>query len=123
MVQMDGGQIPPGTYNEYVESEQSLLEQIRVKEEELGLKISAAEQEYNTALEAAQKEASGIIAQYRKDAEAESDTIWHQTMETAEKEVENIRSEGEIRLAKDRERKIKNFSEVINIIVKAVRNG
>ncbi|HVP94145.1 MAG TPA: hypothetical protein VMS89_03120 [Methanoregulaceae archaeon] len=123
MARKEDGQGTPGSDKESMESEQSLLEQIRVKEEELNLKVSAAEQEYNSAREAAEKEASGIIAQYRHDAEAESDTIWQQTMKTAENEVKTILGEGENKLALDRERKIKNFSAVVDTVVKAVRNG
>ena len=105
------------------ESEQSLLEQIRAKEEELQVKISGAEQEYERVMDGARKEAGEILREYRNTAEAEGSAIWKQTMETTAKEIEKILLEGEKRLALDMERKSKNFSAVVDDVVRAVRNG
>jgi vacuolar-type H+-ATPase subunit H len=123
MAQMEGGLVPPGTYNEYVESEQSLLEQIRVKEEELGLKISAAEQEYATVTEGARKEAEEIVGRYRETAESEAADLWKQAMEKAGIEAEKIRCEGEKKIMRDRERQQKHFSAVVDHVVNTVLNG
>jgi vacuolar-type H+-ATPase subunit H len=123
MAKKDEGHSTPVNYEQYIESEESLLEQIRSKEEELNTKVSAAEQEYSDAIDAARKEALETLGQYRQGVKSESDSLWQQTMETAENEVEKIRREGENKLGLDRERKIKNFSAVVDTVVRAVRNG
>jgi vacuolar-type H+-ATPase subunit H len=105
------------------ESEQSLLEQIRIKEEELHVKISGAEQEYEGVLEGARKEAEEILGECRKTAESEGSVIWQQTLERTGTEVEKILRDGENQLARDRERKNRNFSAVVDDVVRAVRNG
>jgi vacuolar-type H+-ATPase subunit H len=119
----DKGHGPASNYQTYTESEESLLEQIRSKEDELSGKVAEAEQECSVALEAVRKEADDILARYRHEAEAEADAIWQQAMEKAKIEVEKIRDEGEKKLAMDRERKLKNFSAVVATVVSAVRNG
>ena len=118
-----GRQDTPVSYKEYVESEQSLLEQIRVKEEELNAKISATEQEYSGIIDNARKEALEILGQYRHAAESEAEVIWQQALEKAGNDVEQIRSEGEKKILANRERKQRHFDAVVERVVRAVRNA
>ena len=123
MVRVEKEQIVSTNDGKERESEQSLLEQIRVKEDELHIKISGAEREYEKVMDGARKEAEEILREYRNTAEAEGSAIWKQTMETTAKEIEKILMDGQNRLALDRERKLKNFSAVVDDVVRAVRNG
>ncbi|HTY14810.1 MAG TPA: hypothetical protein VMC42_03810 [Methanoregulaceae archaeon] len=123
MALVEKEQIVSSNNEKYGESEQSLLEQIRVKEEELQLKISGAEHEHEEVLAGARIEAEEILKQYRNAAESEGSAIWKRIRETTEIEIAKILGEGENQLARDREQKTRNFNAVVDNVVRAVRNG
>jgi len=104
-------------------SEESLLEQIRAKEEEQNGRIEAVRQQYLTEVENARKEAELRITRELSLGQAESDSVWREAMDRINNEVERILGEGEQQVRLDRERKEQRFNGVVDRVVREIIKG
>ncbi|MEI7432643.1 MAG: hypothetical protein WCJ93_00160 [Methanomicrobiales archaeon] len=118
-----GGVDPESAYTDYVASEESLLEQIRAKEEEQGVRIEAARQQYITDVENARKETESRQARERSLGQAEADTVWREAMDRINSDVERVLSEGQQQVRLDRERKEQRFNGVVDRVVREISKG
>ena len=110
-------------YTEYVNSEESLLEQIRAKEEEQNGRIEAARLQYVTDIENARKEAESRLARERVLGQTEADSVWREAMDRINSDVERILGEGEQMVRLDRERKEQRFNGVVDRVVREIGKG
>jgi hypothetical protein len=110
-------------YTNYVASEESLLEQIRAKEEEQGVKIEAARQQYILDIENARKEAESRLSRERSLVQSEADSVWQEAMVRINSDVERILSEGQQQVLRDREREEQRFNVVVDGVVREIRKG
>jgi vacuolar-type H+-ATPase subunit H len=110
-------------YADYVTSEESLLEQIRAKEEEQNARVEASRQQYITDVEYARKEAESRLSRERSLAQTEADSVWREAMDRINSDVERILGEGEQVVRLDRERKEQRFNGVVDKVVREIRKG
>jgi hypothetical protein len=110
-------------YTNYVESEESLLEQIRAKEEEQGVRIESARQQYITEVENARKEAGYKLSRELTIGQTEADSVWREAMDRINSDVERILGEGEKMVHIDRERKEQRFNGVVERVVREISKG
>jgi vacuolar-type H+-ATPase subunit H len=110
-------------YADYVTSEESLLEQIRAKEEEQNARVEASRQQYITDVEYARKEAESRLSRERSLAQTEADSVWREAMDRINSDVERILGEGEQVVRLDRERKEQRFNGVDDRVVREIRKG
>ncbi len=110
-------------YADYVTSEESLLEQIRAKEEEQNARVEASRQQYITDVEYARKEAESRLSRERSLAQTEADSVWREAMDRINSDVERILGEGEQVVRLDRERKEQRFNGVVDRVVREIRKG
>jgi len=110
-------------YTEYVTSEESLLEQIRAKEEEQNGRIEAARQQYLTDVESARKEADSRLTRERSLGQTDADAVWREAMDRINSDVERILGEGEQMVHLDRERKERRFNGVVERVVREISKG
>lgn len=103
--------------------EESLLEQIRTKEEELHTRITEAEREYSDRVDAQRQAAGQWLLNEQKSAETEAASYWEQAMETVHEESDRVQKAGEERIRVHRERKKRNFDAAIDLVVQAVKSG
>jgi vacuolar-type H+-ATPase subunit H len=103
--------------------EESLLEQIRLKEEELQGRIASAEREASEHVTVRHQEAQKWLESQQKEVEAEADKIWTAAMETVGTESSRVRKEGDERIQVQRERKKHNFDAAVDLVVNAVKPG
>jgi multidrug resistance efflux pump len=107
----------------YINSEESLLEQIRAKEEEQNARIEASRQQYITDVEYALKEAESRISRERSLGQTEADSVWREAMDRINSDVERILGEGEQMVRLDRERKEQRFNGVVERVVREIGKG
>lgn len=86
-------------YSAYVEEEESLLEQIRSKEEEQNARIAREETLYNGEIELAKKDAEKIVSEGQALGQKEADTIRQDAMGRISAGEERIRQEGDVAMA------------------------
>ncbi len=110
-------------YANYVNSEESLLEQIRAKEEEQNARIESARQQYLMDVENARKEAESRLARERVLGQTEADSVWREAMDRINSDVERILGEGEQMVRLDRERKEQRFNGVVDRVVREIGKG
>jgi hypothetical protein len=110
-------------YNKYVNSEESLLEQIRAKEEEQNARIKATRQQYITDIENARKEAESRITRELSLGQTEADSVWREAMDRINRDVERILGEGEQLVRLDRERREQRFNGVVDRVVREISKG
>ena len=107
----------------YVNSEESLLEQIRAKEEEQNVRIEASRQQYIVDVENARKEAESRLSRERSLGQTEADSVWREAMDRINSDVERILGEGEQMVRLDRERKEQRFNGVVDRVVREIGKG
>ena len=110
-------------YTDYVTSEESLLEQIRAKEEEQNTMIEAARQQYLTDVENARKEAASRLTSELSLGKTEADSVWQEAMDRINRDVERILGEGEHLVRLDRERKEQRFNGIVDRVVREISKG
>jgi hypothetical protein len=106
-----------------VNSEESLLEQIRAKEEEQNARIEFSRQQYITDVENARKEAESRLSLERSLGQTEADSVWREAMDRINSDVERILGEGEQMVRFDRERKEQRFNGVVDRVVREIGKG
>ena len=106
-----------------VTSEESLLEQIRAKEEEQNGRIEAARLQYSADVENARKETDSRLARERTLVQTEADSVWREAMERINSDVERVLGEGEQLVRLERERKDRRFSGVVDSVVREISKG
>jgi len=107
-------------YNEYVTSEESLLEQIRAKEEEQNARIEYARQQYLTDVENARKEAASRLNRELALGQTEADSVWQEAMDRINSDVQRILGEGEQLVRRDQERKELRFNGMVDRVVREI---
>jgi hypothetical protein len=117
------GEDAGSAYTDYVTSEESLLEQIRAKEEEQNARIEVARQQYLTDVENARKEAESRITRERTLGQAEADSVWREAMDRINSDIERILGENEQIVRLDRERKEQRFSGIVDRVVQEISKG
>lgn len=110
-------------YTNYVASEESLLEQIRAKEEEQGVRIEVARQQYILDIENARKEAESRLFRERSLVQSEADSVWREAMDRINSDVERVLDEGQQQVRRDREREEQRFDVVVDRVVREIRKG
>jgi hypothetical protein len=110
-------------YTNYVASEESLLEQIRAKEEEQGVRIEVARQQYILDIENARKEAESRLSRERSLVQSEADSVWREAMDRINSDVERVLDEGQQQVRRDREREEQRFDVVVDRVVREIRKG
>jgi vacuolar-type H+-ATPase subunit H len=120
---MKNGEDAEPANTDYVTSEESLLEQIRAKEEEQNARIEVARQQYLNDVENARKEAESRITRERNLGQTEADSVWREVMERINNDVEQILGEGEKMVHVDRERKEQRFNGVVERVVREISKG
>jgi hypothetical protein len=110
-------------YNNYVTSEESLLELIRAKEEEQNAKIKVTRQQHLTDVENARKEAESRITRELSLGQTEADSVWREAMDRINRDVERILGEGEQLVRLDRERREQRFNGVVDRVVREISKG
>jgi len=106
-----------------VTSEESLLEQIRAKEEEQNGRIEAARLQYIKDVENARNEKDSRLARERTLVQTEADSVWREAMERINSDVERVLGEGEQLVRLERERKDRRFSGVVDSVVREISKG
>lgn len=107
-------------YTEYVTSEESLLEQIRAKEEEQNARIEYARQQYLTDVETARKEAASRLNRELDLGQTEADSVWQEAMDRINSDVQRILREGEQLVRLDQERKEQRFNGIVDRVVREI---
>ena len=106
-----------------VTSEESLLEQIRAKEEEQNGRIEAARLQYIKDVENARNEKDSRLARERTLVQTEADSVWREAMDRINSDVERVLGEGEQMVRLERERKERRFSGVVDSVVREISKG
>jgi hypothetical protein len=117
------GENVESAYTNYVTSEESLLEQIRAKEEEQNARIEIARQQYLTDVENARKEAESRLTRERTLGQTEADSVWREAMDRINSDIERILGENEQIVRLDRERKERRFSGIVDRVVQEISKG
>lgn len=117
------GENVESAYTNYVTSEESLLEQIRAKEEEQNARIEIARQQYLTDVENARKEAESRLTRERTLGQTEADSVWREAMDRINSDIERILGENEQIVRLDRERKEQRFSGIVDRVVQEISKG
>ena len=107
----------------YINSEESLLEQIRAKEEEQNARIEDSRQQYITDVENTRKEAESRLSRERSLGQTEADSVWREAMDRINTDVERILGEGEQMVRLDRERKEQRFNGVVDRVFREIGKG
>jgi vacuolar-type H+-ATPase subunit H len=110
-------------YTNNVASEESLLEQIRAKEEEQGVRIEAARQQYIADIENARKEAESRLARERSLGQSEADSVWREAMDRINSDVERVLGEGQQQVRLDHEREQQRFKGVVDRVFREISKG
>jgi vacuolar-type H+-ATPase subunit H len=110
-------------YTNNVASEESLLEQIRAKEEEQGVRIEAARQQYISDIENARKEAESRLARERSLGQSEADSVWREAMDRINSDVERVLGEGQQQVRLDHEREQQRFKGVVDRVFREISKG
>ncbi|MCX6700190.1 MAG: hypothetical protein NTV68_09715 [Methanomicrobiales archaeon] len=103
-----------------VTSEESLLEQIRAKEEEQNGRIEAARLQYIKDVENARTEKESRLSRERTLVQTEADSVWREAMDRINSDVERVLGEGEQLVRLERERKERRFSGVADSVVREI---
>ncbi|MEI6292568.1 MAG: hypothetical protein WCP36_02730 [Methanomicrobiales archaeon] len=107
-------------YTEYVTSEESLLEQIRAKEEEQNARIENARQQYLADVENARKDAASRLNRELTLGQTEADSVWKEAMDRISSDVQRILGEGEQLVRRDQERKEERFNGIVERVVREI---
>jgi vacuolar-type H+-ATPase subunit H len=118
-----GSRDAESAYTNDVASEESLLEQIRAKEEEQGVRIEAARQQYISDIENARKEAESRLARERSLVQSEADSVWREAMDRINSDVERVLGESQQQVRLDREREEQRFNGVVDRVVQEISKG
>ena len=110
-------------HTDNVTPEESLLEQIRAKEEEQNIMIEAAKQQYLTDVENARKEVASRLTRELSLGKTEADHVWQEAMDRINHDVERILGEGEHLVRLDRERKEQRFNGIVDRVVQEISKG
>ena len=108
-------------YSEYVKEEESLLEQIRSKEEEQNARIAVEETRYAGVIEQAKKDAEMIVEEGRTKGAKEADTIRKDAEVRISREEERIRTEGEAAMSAISKQKEERMGTAVTRVIAEVR--
>ncbi len=104
-------------------SEESLLEQIRAKEEEQNARIDAYRQQAIAEIENARKEAGSRLSRERELVQVEANTVWQEAMGRIESDVRRILGEGQQLADLDKKRKGQKFDGIVEKVVREISKG
>jgi vacuolar-type H+-ATPase subunit H len=104
-------------------SEESLLEQIRSKEEEQNARIEVARQQYLSDVENARKEAESRLTREHALGQTEADSVRREAMDRINSDIERILGEGEQMVRLDLERKEQRFPGIVDRVVREISKG
>ena len=108
-------------YSAYVEEEESLLEQIRSKEEEQNARIARAETQYNGEIELAKKDAELIASEGQALGQREADSIRQEARGRISAGEERIRQDGETAMAAISKQNAERMDNAVNRVVSEVK--
>jgi vacuolar-type H+-ATPase subunit H len=104
-------------------SEESLLEQIRAKEEEQNARIDAYRRQAATEIENARKESGSRLSRERELVQVEANSVWQEAMGRIESDVERILGEGKQLADLDKKRKEQKFDGMVERVVREISKG
>jgi vacuolar-type H+-ATPase subunit H len=104
-----------------METERTLLQQIRDKEQELGSRIEGVRAEAETMISAARSDADDMLCTAEKMAEKAAEQVYWTERGKTEAEIAELKKVAERELADTTAREEKNISAAAEAIVRYVR--
>lgn len=102
------------------DTEESLLEQIRIKEDELHSAIEQAEKDADTRIANARIESAGIMKKQQEDVREEVNRRMEAVAQEVQREAGRLQEEGEKARERDLERKNTNMEAAVDTVLREI---